>query len=50
MNWIGSGFVTIINYGTFGGGVEEEFSILTENNFNLTTESSSDLLTESAVV
>lgn len=50
MNWWGSGFVTIINYGSIAQAVEENFAILTENGINLTTESGNDLLTEDSVV
>lgn len=50
MNWIGSGFVPIIIYGTIFSGVEENFSILTENGSNLTTEGGDDLLIENATV
>lgn len=50
MNWFGSGFITIIIYGSIGAAVEEKFSILTESGMNLLTESGSDLLTEDAIV
>lgn len=49
MNWIGSGFITIMNYGAIAEAVEENFSILTEAGLNLTTESGNDLLVEGAV-
>lgn len=49
MNGFGSGFVAIINYGSGGEAVEENFAILLENGNNLTTEDGSDLLTENAV-
>ena len=50
MNWIGSGFVSIINYGSGGQAVEEQFVILTESGLNLLAEDGRDLLTENAVV
>lgn len=49
MNVVGGGFVTIINYGSGGAAVEENFSILTEGGDNLITEDGRDLLTENAV-
>lgn len=48
MNCFGSGFITIINYGVYEQGAEENFVILTENNTNLTAENGSDLLIEAA--
>lgn len=49
MNWFGSGFVTIINYGSFAEAIEESFVLLTEDGNNLFTEDGNDLLIESAI-
>jgi hypothetical protein len=47
MHWPGSGFITIINYGLYSEAVEEENTILTENNFDLLTEDGDPVLVES---
>lgn len=47
MNWVGSGFITIINYSSYGGGAEEANTIDTETGQNILTEDSKDLLIES---
>lgn len=46
MNWWGSGFATIIIYGSYFQGEEEEFALITENNLNILTESGNDILVE----
>jgi hypothetical protein len=42
----GSGFITILNYSSFGGAALEETSLITESGANILTESSSNILTE----
>jgi len=46
MNWWGSGFITIMIYGSFSESHEQQFTILTENGFDLLTEDGNALLTE----
>ncbi|MDP4145627.1 MAG: hypothetical protein Q8936_14265 [Bacillota bacterium] len=46
MNWFGSGFITIIIYGSSFVGPEEEFSLLTENGLNILTENGDDILVD----
>lgn len=48
MNWVGSGFVTIILYGTGIADAMEQNALLTENNLDILTENSMELLTEAA--
>lgn len=44
MNWIGSGFITILNYASYGEAVEEEGALITESGSNILTEDSKDIL------
>lgn len=48
MNWFGSGFVTIIIYGTGGNSVLNDNQLLTENSLDILTESNNTILIESA--
>ena len=43
------GFIPIINYGTYGGAVEESTAIITESGQNILTEDSKTLETEGFV-
>lgn len=47
MNWHGSGFIQIINYGNAIEASVEEFTITTENNMDLLTEDGNPILIES---
>ncbi len=47
MNVIGSGFIVILNYASYGGGAEDANTIDTETGQNILTEDSKDLLIES---
>jgi hypothetical protein len=47
VNTWGGGFITIINYGTYGAAISEEFTITTENNVDLLTEDGKTLFVES---
>jgi hypothetical protein len=39
----GTGFITVLIYGSGGGAIQEVFALLTENNLNILTESSQDI-------
>lgn len=47
MNWYGSGFLNLINYGVSAEAVVEGFTLETENNFDLLTEDGNSILIES---
>jgi hypothetical protein len=48
MNWIGSGFITIIIYSNGASAIEEANALITENGAaNIWTETDSDILIES---
>jgi hypothetical protein len=42
----GSGFITILIYGSLGEAAQESKAILTENNFDLLAENGDELFTE----
>lgn len=42
----GSGFITILTYGSGGGAIQEVFALLTENDINILTENSNNILVE----
>lgn len=48
MNWYGSGFICIINYGSIAEAFQQDDTILTENSIDILTESGLELLTETA--
>lgn len=49
MNWIGSGFITIIDYQiNIGGTLADKIQLLTENNLDILTENSLEILTENS--
>jgi hypothetical protein len=45
MNYVGGGFIPIINYSSIAESILEEFSLMTENNLDILTESGSFILT-----
>ena len=47
MNWIGSGFISVLIYQTYQQGSESLTAITTESGQNILTESSQTLQTES---